>query len=392
MFRLFRKTSADGHLVTAASFLCPLCVDVLTVLLYPFCKIQFSVHLGVSGKHTTSENSAMTSPKTSTKGKCKHRCEAAVCSVGIMAAVVALGADLGKCAKDLRPELMRLSSKSDKHKSPNSRRRNEVGGNRRSWFGSSFSTDDSVFSANHSPSTTSPRADQDITGFGPNKRPLSTPVLLKATFYRGESQRPTTFVEPNCNRRRSSSTLSPDSPDPLDQELIDLRSERRDRRARSVDSSELRRINISTDSLTSSSDNLSTNTVVNCNRYSQGLTDLDIYKLPPPPFSPRGASSPRGTSSPRPDCNAMELSPTKFNFPVGEPIGAARPRPRPWQDSLSPSPSSSDQSPTSEQDKLTLLDVHMEGESHDKTQPLLKAETVLKMPTFEELQKEFVGS
>ena len=88
----------------------------------------------------------------------------------------------------------------------------------------------------------------------------------------------------------------------------------------------------------------------------------------------------------------MELSPTKFNFPVGEPIGAARPRPRPWQDSLSPSPSSSDQSPTSEQDKLTLLDVHMEGESHDKTQPLLKAETVLKMPTFEELQEEFVGS
>ena len=140
----------------------------------------------------------MTSPKTSTKGKCKHRCEAAVCSVGIMAAVVALGADLGKCAKDLRPELMRLSSKSDKHKSPNSRRRNEVGGNRRSWFGSSFSTDDSVFSANHAPSTTSPRADQDITGFGPNKRPLSTPVLLKATFYRGESQRPTTFVEPPC--------------------------------------------------------------------------------------------------------------------------------------------------------------------------------------------------
>ena len=309
-----------------------------------------------------------------------------------MAAVVALGADLGKCAKDLRPELMRLSSKSDKHKSPNSRRRNEVGGNRRSWFGSSISTDDSVFSANHTPSTTSPRADQDITGFGPNKRPLSTPVLLKATFYRGESQRPTTFVEPNCNRRRSSSTLSPDSPDPLDQELIDLRCERRDRRARSVDSSELRRINISTDSLTSSSDNLSTNTVVNCNRYSQGLTDLDIYKLPPPPFSPRGASSPRGTSSPRPDCNAREPSPTKFNFPVGEPIGAARPRPRPWQDSLSPSPSSSDQSPTSEQDKLTLLDVHMEGQSHDKTQPLLKAETVLKMPTFEELQKEFVGS
>ena len=156
-----------------------------------------------------------------------------------------------------------------------------------------------------------------------------------------------------------------------------------------MDSSELNRINISTDSLSNSSDNLSTKTMVNCKRYSRELVELDIFKLPPPPFSPRGISSPRGTSSPRPDCNSMDILPTKFTFPVGEPQGASRPRPRPWQDSLSPSPSSSDQSPTSEQDKLTLLDVHMERESHDKTQPLLKSETAIKMPTYEELEKEF---
>ena len=339
-------------------------------------KLLFPVPLGVPGKYTT-DNSPVLSPKASVKGKSKRRCEVAVCSVGIMAAVVALGADLGQCSKDLRPGLLRLSSKTDKHKSPNSRRRHEVGSsNRRSWF-SSVSTDDSVVNSNSTTPMPSPQ-DQDFTSKGTNKRPLSTPVLLKATFFR-ESERPTTFIEPNCTRGRSSSTTSPGSPDLLDQELIDLRSERRDRRSKSMDSTELNRINMSTDSLNSASD-LSTQTVVNCKE----LADLDIFKIPPPPFSPRG------TSSPRPDSNSMDPLPTtKFNFPVGEPKGAARPRPRPWQDSLSPSPSSSDQSPTSEQDKLTLLDVHMEGESHDKTQPLLKSETVIKMPTFEELEKEF---
>ena len=340
-------------------------------------KLLFSVSLGVPGKYTT-DNSPVSSPKASVKTKSKQRCEVALCSVGIMAAAVALGADLGKYSKDLRPELRRLSSKTDKHKSPNARRRYEVGNNRRSWF-SSISTEDSgVVNSNSSGPVSSPR-DQDLTGRGPNKRPLSSPVLLKATFFR-DSERPTTFIEPNCVRGRSSSTTSPPvSPDPLDQELIDLRCERRDRRSKSMDSTELNRINSSSDSFSNSSDNLSTKTVVNCKRYSQ---DLEIFKLPPPPFSPRGTSSPRPDSTEPPPA-------TRFSFPVAEPQGAARPRPRPWQDSLSPSPSSSDQSPTSEQDKLTLLDVHMEGESHDKTQPLLKSDTVIRMPTFEELQKEF---
>lgn len=345
-------------------------------------KLLFSVSLGVPGKYTT-DNSPVSSPKASVKTKSKHRCELALCSVGMMAAAVALGADLGRCSKDSRPELRRLSSKTDKHKSPNSRRRHEVGNNRRSWFSSVSTEDSGVTNSNSTGPVTNPR-DQDITGRGPNKRPLSSPVLLKATFFR-DSERPTTFIEPNCVRGRSSSTTSPPmSPDPLDQELIDLRSERRDRRSKSMDSTELNRINISNDSFSNSSDSLSTKTVVNCKRYSQELAELEIYKLPPPPFSPRG------TSSPRPDSNSTEPPPaTRFSFPVAEPQGAARPRPRPWQDSLSPSPSSSDQSPTSEQDKLTLLDVHMEGESHDKTQPLLKSDTVIKMPTFEELEKEF---
>ena len=307
-----------------------------------------------------------------------------MCSVGIMAASVALGADLGQCAKDLRPDLLRLSSKSDKHKSPNSKRRHEVGNpNRRSWF-SSVSTEDTAVTSDSTTSVSSPR-DLGFTGAYPaNKRPLSTPVLLKATFYH-ESQPPLTYVEPNT-RKRSSSTTSPvtSSPELGDKELIDLTSERRDRRSKSMDSSDLNRINDSNESFFNSSDDVSTQTVVNCKRYSQELQDLDIFKIPPPPFSPRG------TSSPRPDCNSTDPPPTaKFNFPTAEAKGAARPRPRPWQDSLSPSPSSSDQSPTSEQDKLTLLDVHMEGESHDTTQPLLKTNTVIKMPTYEELEKEF---
>ena len=340
----------------------------------------FSIPLGVSGKYTTADNTPVLSPKASVKGKSKHRCEVAVCSVGIMAAAVALGADLGQCSKDLRPELRRLSSKSDKHKSPNSRRRHEVGNsNRRSWF-SSVSTEDAAVNSN-STAPMSPR-DQEFAGRSSNKRPISTPVLLKATFYR-ETERPTTFIEPNCTRRRSSSTTSPPvSPEPLDQELIDLRSERWDRRSKSMDATDLNRVFASSESFSNWSDNPSTGTVVNCKRHSQEL--VEIFKLPPPPCSPRG------TSSPRPDSNGTDPPPiAKFTFPVGEPQGAARPRPRPWQDSLSPSPSSSDQSPTTEQDKLTLLDVHMEGESHDKTQPLLKADTVVKMPTFEELEKEF---
>lgn len=327
----------------------------------------------------------MSTPKSSQKTKSKaHRCEVAVCSVGIMAAAVALGADLGQCAKDLRPDLLRLGSKSDKHKSPNSRRRYEVGNsNRRSWF-SSISSEDTAVNSNSTTPVPSPRDLPSDIGLlrGPNKRPLSTPVLLKATFYH-ESQPPCTYVEPNSRRGRSSSTSSSVtiSPELVDKELIDLTTERRDRRSKSMDSSELHRINISTESFSNSSEDFSTNTVVNCKRYSQELQDLDIYKLPPPPFSPRG------TSSPRPDCNSTDSTPTaKFSFPMGEAQGAARPRPRPWQDSLSPSPSSSDQSPTSEQDKLTLLDVHMEGESHDTTQPLLKSQTVHKMPTFEELE------
>lgn len=349
--------------------------------------------IGVNGKYVTADNSPVSTPKSSQKVKSKHRCEVAVCSVGIMAAAVALGADLGQCAKDVRPDLLRLSSKSDKHKSPNSKRRFEVGNsNRRSWF-SSVSTEDTAVNFDSTTSVSSPR-DLESTGTyppsdigllrGPNKRPLSTPVLLKATFYH-ESQPPCTYVEPN-SRRRSSSTTSPvtSSPEMGNKELIDLTSGRRDRRSKSMDSSELNKINISNESFSNSSDDVSTKTVVNCKRYSQELQDLDIFKIPPPPFSPRG------TSSPRPDCNSTDPTPTaKFNFPMGEAKGAARPRPRPWQDSLSPSPSSSDQSPTSEQDKLTLLDVHMEGESHDTTQPLLTSDTVIKMPTFEELEKEF---
>ena len=345
-------------------------------------KILFSVSLGVPGKYTT-DNSPVSSPKASVKTKSKHRCELALCSVGIMAAAVALGADLGKCSKDSRAELRRLSSKTDKHKSPNTRRRHEVGNNRRSWFSSVSTEDSGVINSNSTGPVTNPR-DQDITGRGPNKRPLSSPVLLKATFFR-DSERPTTFYRAElCTRSIFVNDLSAGVTRSSDQELIDLRSERRDRRSRSMDSTELNRINISNDSISNSSDNLSTKTVVNCKRYSQELAELEIYKLPPPPFSPRG------TSSPRPDSNSTEPPPaTRFSFPVAEPQGAARPRPRPWQDSLSPSPSSSDQSPTSEQDKLTLLDVHMEGESHDKTQPLLKSDTVIKMPTFEELEKEF---
>lgn len=346
---------------------------------------------GVNGKYVTADNSPVSTPKSSQKTKSKHRCEVAVCSVGIMAAAVALGADLGQCAKDLRPELLRLASKSDKHKSPNSRRRHEVGNsNRRSWFGST-STEDTAVNSNSSTPVSSPQnveftAPSDIGLMrGPNKRPLSTPVLLKATFF-SESQPPLTYVEPNSSRGRSSSTSSSVTVTAEqargDNELIDLTTERRDRRSKSMDSSELNRINISNESFSNSSDDVSSNTVVNCKRYSQELQD--IFKIPPPPFSPRG------TSSPRPDCNSTDPTPTaKFNFPTGEAVGAARPRPRPWQDSLSPSPSSSDQSPTSEQDKLTLLDMHMEGESHDTTQPLLKSDTVVKVPTSEELIKEF---
>ena len=350
-----------------------------------------SLDIGVNGKYITADNSPVSTPKSSQKTKSKRRCEVAVCSVGIMAAMVALGADLRQCAKDLRPDLLRMSSKSDKHKSPNSKRRYEVGNsNRRSWF-NSISTEDTAVNSDSTTPVASPR-DLEFTGNhppldiglhrGPNKRPLSTPVLLKATFYH-ESQPPSTYVEPNSRQRSSSTTSSVTlSPELGNKELIDLTSERRDRRSKSMDSSELDRINISNESF--SSDDFSGKTVVNCNRYSQELQDLDIFKIPPPPCSPRG------TSSPRPDCNSTDGAPTvKFNFPMGEVKGAARPRPRPWQDSLSPSPSSSDQSPTSEQDKLTLLDVHMEGESHDTTQPLLKSDTVRRVPTCEELEKEF---
>lgn len=333
---------------------------------------------GLRGKDTT-DNSPVQNPKASVKTRSKQRCDVALCNVGILAASVALGTDLRQYAKDLRPEFKRSSSKTDKHKSPNSRRRHEVGNNRRSWF-SPISNEESAVNSHSTGPMSSPR-DHDFTGIGPNKRPLSTPVLLKATFYR-DSEVPTTFIDPNCLRGRSSSTSSPPvSPDPLDQELIDLRTDRRDRRSKSMDSSELNRISSSSVGLTSFSDDLSTATVL---EIKPDMVDLDTYKLPPPPFSPRG------TSSPRPESNNTETSPVaKFNFPLGEPLGAARPRPRPWHDSLSPSPSSSDQSPTSEQDNLTLLDISMEGESHDKTQPLLKSDTVIQMPSFQELEKEF---
>lgn len=344
-------------------------------------------NIGVNGKYVTADNSPMSTLKSSQKTKSKHRCEVAVCCVGIMASAVALGTDLRQGAKDLRPELLRLNSKSDKHKSPNSRRRHEVGNsNRRSWFGST-STEDTSVNSNSSTPVSSPQnveftAPVDMMR-GQNKRPLSTPVLLKATFF-SDSQPPLTYTEPNSLRGRSSSTSFSVTvcPEQGDKELIDLATERRDRRSKSMDSSELNRINISNDSISSFADDSSTNTVVNCKRYSQELQD--IFKIPPPPFSPRGASSPRL------ECNPTDFTPNaKFCFPTGEAVGATRPRPRPWQDSLSPSPSSSDQSPTSEQDKLTLLDMHMEGESHDTTQPLLKSETVIRVPTSEELFKEF---
>lgn len=333
---------------------------------------------GVPGKDTTVSSSVQSS-KASVKAKSKQQAKVAICNIGIMAAAVALGANLRQFSKDFRPEFKRLSSKTEKNKSPNSRRHNDVGSNRRSWF-SSLSNEDAAVHTNFTTPMSSPR-DQNVTGLGPNKRPLSTPVLLKATFFR-ESEDPTTFIEPGCVRGRSSSTTSPPvSPDPNDEELIDLRTDRLDRRSRSMDYSELNRISCSSVGFANSSDDLSTATVL---EIKPDMVDLDICKIPPPP------SPTRGGSSPRPNSINVDTSPAaKFSFQEVESQGVARPRPRPWQDSLSPSPSSSDQSPTSEQDALTLLDINMEGETRDKTQPLLKSDAVIQVPTFQELEREF---
>ena len=313
----------------------------------------------------------------------------AICQAGALLALMALGRDIGDIAAKENAGLDSSTHKTfSRHRSLTGKRSREFSPSHRlSWINSP-SSDDSTFSS-YDKQFSSPEQSPSEKSFNriPPRRPLSTPVLLKATFYH-DSSPPRTFEDPSSPTFNDTETTSTEVENSSEAPLIDLNVfERRDRRSRSLDSKELHKISL--DALNGSNLTLTDSTITGSDpflntvrhRLSSSSTEagLENLKLPPPPPSPR-------LNSPNRDVFNHEADPV-------------RRRPRPRNLNLTPSSEGSGPvspvlaSPSSEPKKeLTLLDVEVEGQTRDTTKPLIQPETVKKPLSIKELEREFVDS
>lgn len=343
----------------------------------------------------TADGSPVLSPRYRSSMRLRSKrikTDRAICQAGALLAMMAVGRNIGDLAAREHTELESSHKTFSRHRSLTGKRSREFSlSHGMPWMNSASSEDSNLGS--YDKNFSSPEQSSSEKSFGRvsvPKRPLSTPVLLKATFFH-ESSPPRTFEDPcspTFNSKSGSSTSVDNStangPSTVST-LIDLNVfEARDRRSRSLDSNELSRISL---------DALSDNAFTEFNRNSSDASldtirdrlssrsadmILEPSKLPPPPPSPR-------LNSPMRDVLSNHEP---------EPI---RPRPRgrnlslsPSSESLSPIPLAS---PSSYRKKeLTLLDVEVEGQTKDTTQPLLQPQTVKKPLSIKELEKEFVDS
>ena len=281
---------------------------------------------------------------------------------------VALGCDVAQVARDARRD--KPSGKWDKQslrrKHDTNRLSRISSTSRLSWL-SSGTTDETSVNLDELGSESDLSPQDRLSGRFPpsefsllrggNKRPLSSPVLLKATFYH-EVLPPSTFTTSPEQRVRSHSTASI-TESPSEPPLIDLASvEGRGLRSSSLHSpdapaspaSKSRDLNLDLSDVTliSSSSAAGADIVRRLSSSSpDGAPNPDVWKIPPPPLSPR-------TKVPSPDG-------TNHYEPGSEKV-VPRWRRRPRHDSLSPA---------SDKESRNLLDSPVEGQVNDRTRPLV---------------------
>ena len=371
----------------------------------------FLIFLSIVDSSENKFTTAESSPRKFSKSQSKRRSEVALYNVGLQAAAVAVGFDIGQFTKDAS---VKHVGKSDKQ---SSRRRHEASSSNRlsrissassrlSWLSSMATEETSMTTEDPQSSPEAELSPQDLmlaSKFPPsefgllrgsNKRPLSTPVLLKATFFR-ESQPPSTFTAPSSDQRsRSSSTTSACVTPPALSPLIDLAaSETRERRSGSLNSQDVPRsprrkpshLNLDTSDVTliGLGSPLSTDARRRLSS-PEVVSSPDVWKLPPPPHSPRTNSPMSDGTNHHEPLPAPAAAKPLTTSPLAENKVSMRPRPRPRQGSLSPS---------SDKETLSLLDSPAKGQFDDPTRPLLRMNSARgHTPSMDEIEKEFCST
>mgnify|MGYP001794012201 CR=1 FL=1 len=335
----------------------------------------------------TADGSPVLSPRyrSSLRLRSKRvKTDRAICQAGALLALMAVGRNIG----DLRARDHSEPSTFSRHRSLTGKRSREFSPSHGLSWMNSFSSENSNF-VSYDKQFSSPEqspSEKSFSRVSMPKRPLSTPVLLKATFYH-DSSPPSTFEDPyspTYSSKNASSTSvdnSADSVPPTSSTLIDLSVfDSRDRRSRSLDSTELDRISFDTindkrlklTNLNRNSSDASLETIRDRLSSRSADTVVETSKLPPPP-------SPRLNSPMRELLSNHEPEPSR-----------SRSRTKNLSESSSPV---SLPSPGSDfKEKLSLLDVEAEGQTQDTTEPLLQPQTVKKTLSIKDLEREFVDS
>lgn len=283
----------------------------------------------------------------------RGKTEKAICRIGAIASALGLGQDFSTVAKSMNDVRLRSGSR-ERRKSPNSRRSREI--SRKSWFGSSTSSEttdegqrDSIFGSR-----------SFLPDFGrSSKRPESTPVL-KSVSYVSDSTNPTSYR-----------TTAP----PTENTLIDL-YEVRDRRSKSLGAYELNEVTIpeAEDSSIGNSVSLPRKLSSPTERRHSGE-----FQRSPPPLSPRSRTN-------KNEINANHVHKHLSNVKGPSPLDGQ------FENIVNGDESKRQEiGKMTERERLTLLDVNVDGQHEDRTKPLITpANTVRKPLTIEELEKELL--
>ena len=204
----------------------------------------------------TADGSPVLSPRYRSSMRLRSKrvkTDRAICQAGALLAIMAVGRNIADLAAREHSETESASHKTfSRHRSLTGKRSREFSPSHgMPWMNSTSFEDSNLgsFDKNFSSPEQSP-SEKSFSRVSVPKRPLSTPVLLKATFYH-ESSPPRTFEDPcspTFNSKSGSSTSVDNSAangPSTESTLIDLSVfEARDRRSRSLDSNELSRISL----------------------------------------------------------------------------------------------------------------------------------------------------
>ena len=292
---------------------------------------------------STAGSSPVSSPKTSRSKQPRAKTEKAICKIGAIASILSLGKDFSTVAKNMNDVKLRSGSR-ERRKSPNARRSREI--SRKSWFGSSTSSEttddaqrDSIFGSK-----------SFLPDFRSSKRPESTPVL-KSISYVSDTSYPTSETT-----------------------LIDF-CEIRDRRSKSLGAYELNEISIPEHSSISS-------TVSLTRTFSTPDGRNGVVSQPqgsPPPLSPRTG------------VRNNEINSNHFNKHFSNVKGPS------GLDGQFVNIVNGDENQRqvigngklTERERLTLLDVNVDGQHEDRTKPLITSGNIMRKPlTIQEIEKD----